>query len=138
MGERSISLSGDGWYARFGELVEGPLALSGLAQCLSAGFLAKATPVWRRGLETWVEAGRVAELAPLFGGSTSTALSVEVLPPPRRKALRGPPILSLEEVPWGANPDVDRDRPMLQRVDAQPRSSMTTMVGRLRRRLGGG
>lgn len=134
MEERRLSTQGRDWYARFGELVEGPLALSGLSECLNAGMLALGTLVWREGLVDWMEAGQLPELAPIFGdASASSALSVEVLPPVRRRADRAPPILSLEEVPWGSDADVDRNRPMLRRVDAPPRPATT--LQRLRRKL---
>ena len=56
-----------GYYVVVNGVSTGPYDAQGLSQLVSQGLLNRNTFVWREGMPSWVVAGTVSELAPMFG-----------------------------------------------------------------------
>lgn len=74
------------WYYSVGSQQFGPFDLEAIKRLVSSGLITRATPMWRAGMEAWVSAEKVEELAEAF----SVIPPPVTLPPPAAVASLAP------------------------------------------------
>ena len=107
-----------GYFLNINGQSSGPYDTSGLKQLISSGMLTRESLVWKEGMQNWVIAATVAELAPLFSTSVPPPVAAQApaSPPPVQQVPASPPPAQQQpaqqqtassdgpQEPWGGSP----------------------------------